>query len=154
VTIPGIGCRTAETLLAEVGADMGRFPTARHLASWAGMCPGNHDSAGKRASSQTRKGSPWLRTALVDAANAAGRTRTYLGARYHRPGARRSAKRAAVAVGHSLLVIVHAIRSRGTTLTYLGVNGFDERDRDHVRRRLTHRLEVLGYQASGSPQAE
>ena len=153
VTIPGIGRRTAETLLAEIGSDMSRFPSARHLASWAGMCPGNHESAGKRASGRTRKGSPWLRGALVDAAHAAGRTRTYLGAQYHRLAARRGAKRAAVAVGHSLIVIAYAILARSTTFTDLGVNYFDERDRDQVRRRLTRRLETLGYQVSVSPVA-
>lgn len=151
VTIPGIGRRTAETLLAEIGSDMGRFPSARHLASWAGMCPGNHESAGKRASGRTRKGSPWLRGALVDAAHAAGRTRTYLGAQYHRLAARRGAKRAAVAVGHSLIVIAYAVLARGTTFTDLGANFFDERDREQVRRRLTRRLETLGYQVSVSP---
>ena len=153
VTIPGIGRRTAETLLAEIGSDMSRFPSARHLASWAGMCPGNHESAGKRASGRTRKGSPWLRGALVDAAHAAGRTRTYLGAQYHRLAARRGAKRAAVAVGHSLIVIAHAVLARGTTFTDLGANYFDERDREQVRRRLTRRLETLGYQVSVSAVA-
>ena len=151
VTIPGIGRRTAETLLAEIGSDMRRFPNARHLASWAGMCPGNHESAGKRASGRTRKGSPCLRGALVDAAHAAGRTRTYLGAQYHRLAARRGTKRAAVAVGHSLIIIAHAILARGTTFTDLGVNYFDERDREQVRRRLTRRLETLGYRVSVSP---
>ena len=117
------------------------------------MCPGNHESAGKRASGRTRKGSPWLRGALVDAAHAAGRTRTYLGAQYHRRAARRGAKRAAVAVGHSLIVIAYAILAHSTTFTDLGVNYFDERDRDQVRRRLTRRLETLGYQVSVSPVA-
>ena len=153
VTIPGIGRRTAETLLAEIGSDMSRFPSARHLASWAGMCPGNHESAGKRTSGRTRKGSPWLRGALVDAAHAAGRTRTYLGAQCHRLAARRGAKRGAVAVGHSPIVIAYAILARSTTFTDLGIDHFDERDRDQVWRWLTRRLETLGYQVSVSPLA-
>jgi len=99
------------------------------------------------------QGQPRLRGALVDAAHAAGRTRTYLGAQYHRLAARRGAKRAAVAVGHSLIVIAYAILARGTTFTDLGANYLDERDRDQVRRRLTRRLETLGYQVSVSPVA-
>ncbi len=153
VTIPGVGRRTAETLLAEVGADMTRFPSARHLASWAGMCPGNHESAGKRSSGRTRKGSPWLRRILVDAAHGAGRTTTYLGAQYHRIAARRGGKRAAVAVGHSQLVIAYHVLRRGEPFHDLGANYFDERDREHVRRRLTHRLEALGYQVTVAPAA-
>jgi transposase len=147
-SVPGIGRRTAEVLLAEIGPDMSRFPTARHLASWAGMCPGQHESAGKSRAGTTRKGSPWLRSALVEAGKAAGRSKTYLGAQYHRLAARRGKRRAAVAVGHSLLVIVHAILSRGTTYLDLGANWFDERDREAVRRRLTRRLESLGYDVS------
>src|SRR5262249_28203823 len=95
-TVPGVGRRTAEVLLAEIGADRRRFPSAGHLASWAGLCPGNDESAGKRRSGRTRKGSPWLRTALVEAAQAAARTKdTYLAAQYRRLAARRGAKRAA-----------------------------------------------------------
>ncbi len=107
-TIPGVGQRTAETLLAEIGTDMSCFPSAKHLASWAGLCPGNHESAGKRKSGKTRKGSRWLREALVEAARAAARTRTtYLAAQYHRLAARRGGNKAAVAVaqydsGHQL----------------------------------------------------
>lgn len=119
-TIPGVGRRTAETLLAEVGADMTRFPSAHHLASWAGMCPGNSESAGKRQSGRTRKGSPWLRSILIDAAHGAARTSTYLGAQYHRLAVRRGGKRAAVAVGHSQLVIAYAVLSSGQPFRDLG----------------------------------
>jgi transposase len=153
VTIPGVGRRTAETLLAEVGADMSRFPSARHLASWAGMCPGNRESAGKRMSGRTRKGSPWLRGILIDAAHGAARTTTYLGAQYHRIAARRGGKRAAVAVGHSQLVIAYNVLRRGEPFHDLGAYYFDERHREHVRRRLTHRLEALGYQVTVAPAA-
>jgi hypothetical protein len=105
-TIPGVDRRTAEVVLAEIGTDMARFPTAGHLASWAGLCPGNNESAGKHASGRTRKGSKWLRTALVQVANAAARSKgTYLAAQYARIKGRRGHKKAIVAVAHSILVI-------------------------------------------------
>lgn len=105
-TIPGVGRRIAEILLAEVGSDMTRFPTAAHLASWAGMCPGNQECAGKRQSGKTRKGNPRLRTALVEAGQAAGRTRnSYPGAQYRRLVPRLGKKKATVAVGHTILII-------------------------------------------------
>ena len=120
-TVPGIGRRTAEVLLAEVGPEVARFPTAAHLASWAGMCPGNRESAGKRLSGRTRKGSPWLRSALVEAAQAAGRGRqTYLGAQYRRFARRLGAKKAAVAVGHAILVIAYHVLRDGTPYRDLG----------------------------------
>lgn len=150
-TIPGIGRRTAETLLAEIGPDMGRFPSSGHLASWAGLCPGNDESGGKRRSGRTRKGSPWLRASLVEAAQAAGRTRTYLGAAYRRLTTRRGSKRAAVAVAHMLLVIAYHVISRGEPYAELGANHFDELARDRVRQRLTRRLEALGYRVSLEP---
>jgi transposase len=145
-TIPGIGRYLAEALIAEIGTDMSRFPSAGHLASWAGMCPGNHASAGKRQSGKTRKGSPWLRALLIQAAHAAGRTRhTYLAAQYRRLAARRGKKRAAVAVGHTILVIVYHLITRETEYEDLGPTYYDERDRAVVERRLVRRLEQLGY---------
>lgn len=145
-TITGVGKRTAETILAEVGTDTSRFPTHRHLASWAGLCPGNNESAGKQRSGHTRKGSPWLRSALVESAWAAAKTKqTYLSAQYHRLAARRGGKRAALAVAHSILVIAYYIMARGQTYNDLGGNYFDERDRRQVERRLVKRLEGLGY---------
>jgi transposase len=149
-TVPGIARNTAEVLLAELTPDMSHFPSAHHLASWAGMCPGNDESAGKTHSGKTRKGSPWLRSALVRAGRSAGRTHTYLGAQYRRLATRRGAKRAGVAVGHSLLVIAYVILTRDVEFRDLGANYFDERDRDHVRRRLTRRLEQLGYRVEVS----
>src|SRR5215212_5635568 len=153
-TIPGIGRRTAEVLVAELGTDMNRFPTPGHLASWAGMCPGNDESAGKRRSGKTRKGSPWLRSALIEAARAAGRSKgTYLAAQYHRLAARRGTKRAAVAVGHTILLIVHRLLSEGDVHHDLGDRYFDERDRHAVERRLVARLVGLGYKVSLDPAA-
>jgi transposase len=152
-TIPGVGRRTAEVRVAEIGTDLRRFPSARHLAAWAGLCPGNDESAGKRRSGRTRKGSPWLRTALVEAARAAARSKdTYLAAQYRRLAARRGAKRAAVAVAHSLLVIVYVLLTRKQEgYQDLGTNYFDERDRQAVQRRLVRRLEALGYTVALQP---
>ena len=113
-TIPGIGRRVAEILVAEVGTDMSRFATAGHLASWAGMCPGQNESAGKRKSGRTRRGSPWLRSALIEAAHGAARSKgTYLGAQARRLKPRLGWKKTMVAVGHSILV--RASRRAGRT---------------------------------------
>ncbi len=128
-------------------------PSAAHLAAWAGMAPGNHESAGKRLSSTTRKGSPALRALLVEAGHAAGRTKsTYLAAQYHRLTARRGKKRAAMAVGHTILVIVYHLLKRGTTYEELGGGYFDERDRQAVERRLVRRLEALGNKVVLEPR--
>jgi transposase len=151
-TIPGVGRRTAEVLVAEIGVDMTRFPTAAHLAAWAGVAPGNNESAGKRRHAQTRKGSPWLRATLVEAAQAAGRTKsTYLGAQFRRLLPRKGKKRAAVAVGHSILVIAYHLLSKREPYHDLGVTYFDQRARQAVERRLVRRLEALGYTVSLQP---
>jgi transposase len=151
-TIPGVGRRTAEVLVAEIGVDRTRFPTAAHLASWAGMAPGHHQSAGKRRHAQTRKGSPWLRAALVEAAQAAGRTKsTYLGAQCRRVLPRKGKTRAAVAVGHSILIIVYHVLTKHEPYQDLGVTYFDQRARQAVERRLVRRLEALGYTVSLQP---
>jgi transposase len=153
-TIPGIGRSVAEVLVAEIGTDVGRFPSPKHLASWAGLCPGNHESAGKRRGGATRKGSPWLRACLVQAAHAAARTKgTYLAAQYRRLAARRGRAKAAVAVAHSILIIAYHVLTEGTVYCDLGGNYFDERDRQAVERRLVHRLQGLGYTVSLSPAA-
>jgi transposase len=152
--IPGVGRRTAEVLLAEIGTDMARFPSAAHLSSWAGMCPGNEESAGKRLSSKTRKGNCWLRVALIEAAQAAARKKdSYLSAQFHRLTARRGRKKAAVAVGHSILVIAYWLLTRPDLYQDLGSTYFDDRDRTRVERRLVHRLEGLGYTVELKPRA-
>ena len=148
-TIPGIGRRVTEQVLAEIGPDVARFPTAAHLASWAGLCPGNNESAGKRLSGRTRKGNVWLRGVLVEAAWGAARTRqTYLGAQYRRLAARRGAKRALIAVAHSLVVIIYHVLRDGTGYEDLGPNYFDERDRQATLRRSITRIERLGYRVT------
>jgi transposase len=144
---PGVGRRTAEVLVAEWGTDMSRFPTHRHCASWAGICPGQKESGGKRKRCPTRKGSPWLRTALVEAARAAARTKeTYLGAQYQRLARRRGANRAAVAVGHSLLVSSYYLLKEDQDYVDLGRHYFDERDREQIVRQNVKRLQQLGYE--------
>jgi transposase len=151
-TIPGIGRRIAEIFVAEVGVEMSRFPTAAHLAAWAGLAPGNNESAGRRRPATTRKGSPWLRAALVEAAQSAGRTKsTYLGAQFRRLLPRKGKKRAAVAVAHSILIIAYHMLTRHESYHDLGVNYFDERARHAGERRLVHRLEALGYIVSLQP---
>lgn len=146
-SIPGINSRAAQAILAEIGTDMRRFASAKHLASWAGMCSGNHESAGKRLSGKTRKGSPWLRQLLAEAAHAASRTKnTYLSALYRRLASRRGAKIALIAVGHAILVIIYHMLSEHTSYHDLGGNYFDERDRQATGKRLVRRLEKLGYQ--------
>jgi transposase len=143
--IPGVGRITAEVIVAELGTDMTRFPTAAHAASWAALCPGHHESAGKRTSGKTRKGNRSLRVALVEAAHAAGRSRgTYLSTQYHRFAARRGKKKAAVAVAHSILVIAYHLLQDGSSYHDLGADFFDRRNHDALERRLVHRLEQLG----------
>jgi transposase len=155
VTIPGVAERSAQVILAEIGTDMSRFPTAGHLASWAGMCPGNNESAGKHGSGRTRHGSKWLGIALVEAAQAAGRTKnTYLAAQYARIRTRRGPRRAAVAVGHSILVICWHLLSTGETYTDLGADYFDRRAHSQSRqRRLVAQLEAMGNKVTLEPIA-
>ena len=153
-TIPGVGQRAAESLIAEIGTDMSRFPSAKHLASWAGMCPGNHESGGKRLSGKTRKGSRWLRQSLVEIAHVASKTKnTYLAAQYRRIAARRGKKRALIAVGHTILTIAYMILTRKQPYQDLGAAYFDQREQHRVERRLVQRLERLGYEVSLQPKA-
>jgi transposase len=155
VGIPGVSYRTAQVILAEIGTDMSRFPTPGHLASWAGMCPGNNESAGKHRSGRTRHGSKWLRIALVEAAQAAGRSKdTYLAAQYARIRGRRGPGRAAVAVGHSILVIAWYLLSSGETYSDLGGDYFDKRRTSTAhQRRLVAQLEAMGHKVTPEPAA-
>jgi transposase len=150
-TIPGVGRRIAEIIVAEVGPDVRRFPSAGHLASWAGLCPGQDESAGKRRSGKTRKGNRWLRTALVEAAQSVRRTKTYLAAQFRRLASRRGFKKAMVAVAHSILRIVYHLLIDEHPFEDLGEAYFDQRQRQHVSRRLKQRLERLGYRVQLEP---
>jgi transposase len=143
-TIPGIGERVAEIVIAELGPDLAHFPSPSQLASWAGVCPGNHESAGKRKSGKTRSGNAALRRALVEAARAASRSRTYLRAQYYRLKPRRGAQRAAVAVAHSLIRIIYFVLTRKTDYKDLGPDYFDRRDAAATEQQLVRRLERLG----------
>jgi transposase len=148
-TIPGVDRRTAEILIAEVGTDMGPFPTADHLASWAGMCPGNNESAGKRRTGKTTRGSRWLRTTLVQAAWAARHTKgTYLAAQYRRLAARRGKKRALVAVGHTILGIAYHLLKNGTEYQELGGDFFERLDPERLTHNLVRRLQKLGHKVT------
>jgi len=150
-TIPGVSERIAEVIIAETGADMGRFPTPGHLTSWAGMCPGNNESAGRHKSGRTRNGDRWLRGALGQAAIGAARTKnTYLAARYRRLAARRGKQRAQVAVGASILQAAWHILSTNTDYADLGPDYYLSRTRDPHRKinRLTYELQALGYKVT------
>ncbi len=148
-TIPGVAQRIAEVIVSEIGSDMSRFPTADHLAAWAGVAPGNNESAGKRYSGTTRHGDRALTVALVQAAHAAARSRnTYLSAQYHRLAGRRGKKRAIVAVAHSILVISYHIIQRKEPYRDLGGDYFDQRRPEATAKRLLKRLQHLGYDIS------
>lgn len=148
-TIPGIGERVAETIVSEIGVEMKQFPTDGHLASWAGVCPGNNESAGKRKSGKTRKGNRYLRAALVQAAWAASHQKgTYLAAQYRRLVKRMGKKKALVAVGHSILVIVYHVLATRTSYRELGGDYFDQRHVAHHRARLIRQLEGMGLKVT------
>ncbi len=155
-TIPGVGRRTAEILAAEMGLDMSRFPTAGHLASWAGMCPGVHESAGKRKSGKRRAGNKALRRALTEAAQAAARTkkanRTYLRGQYRRMIVRCGKKKAAVAVGHTILRIAHHLLREEETYQEGVLVHLDEHRRARVQQRALDQLKALGYDITITPK--
>lgn len=151
-TIPGVGRRTAEIILSEIGTDMDRFPDASHLASWAGMCPGNHESGGKRQSGRTRHGNPWVRRALTEAGQAAGHSkRTDLGQWYRQLSRRRGAKRAAFATGHRILCLAYLLLTTGQE--YHDGDAADIRERERTRREryFVHQLQRLGHTVTLTP---
>ena len=155
-TMTGVAERTAQVMVAEIGTDISRFPTPGHLASWAGRCPGNDQSAGKRRSGHTRKGSKWLRIALEEAALAATRTKdSYLQAQYQRLRPRRGHRRALVAVQHSMLVAYWHMFTTGETYRDLGGDYYRKRDPERQTRRLIAQLEALGHKVTleALPQA-
>jgi transposase len=156
--VPGIGRRTAEIIVTEIGSTVERFPTARHLAAWAGVAPGNHESAGKHKRARTRRGNAWLKAALTEAAWAAVRCKTgYLPAQYGRLVGRRGRKRAIVAVAHTLVHIVYHMIATGSSYQDLGGDYFDQRDREGAERRALATLKKLGYRVelhASEPQPE
>jgi transposase len=153
ITVPGVERVAAWAFVAEVGSDMTQFPSAAHLASWAGLCPGNHESAGKRLSGKSRKGSPWLRRMACQSAWAAVRTKNcYLSAQFKRLTARRGNKRAIIAVAHSLLVIGYYLQTNCCVYQELGGNYFDRLHAEGLKRHLVKRLEGLGLSVTLQPQ--
>lgn len=153
-TMPGISTLSAEVIVSEIGQDMGRFPSAGHLVSWAGLCPRNDESAGKRRSTRLRKGAPWLKTTLVQCAWAAVRTpASYLQAQFHRLRSRRGAKKAIIAVAASMLTAMYHMLTDGTEYHDLGQDHFDGRAKEAQTRRLVARLEHLGYAVDIKPLA-
>jgi transposase len=158
-TIPGIAERTAQVIVSEIGVDMSRFRTAAHLASWAGLCPGNNESAGMHGNTRTRKGNPALRTALVEAAWAAARTDTYLGAKFRKLSRRfgkKGAKKAAVAVAHDLIAIAWHILRDGVEFYDLGADYFTRPGNPETTRRKDHlvrELHAMGYTVQITPAA-
>ena len=154
-TIPGVARQTAEVIVSEIGIDMSRFPTAAHLASWAGVAPGNHESAGKRYSGRTRHGNKALGSALNQAAHAAAKSKdTYLAAQYHHLARRRGRKKAIVAVAHSILTICYYLIQRHEPYRELGGDYFDQRDPERTKQRLISKLERLGFQVTVQPLAQ
>jgi transposase len=153
--IPGFDRRTGQNVIAEIGIDMSRFKTPSHLASWAGLCPGNNESAGKRKSGRTGKANRWLKAALTQAAWGASRTRrSYYSAQHRRLATRRGVKRATIAVAHSLLVTTHCLLSDPKPYTDLGANYFESRETPEEKaRHLIRKLERLGYNVQAQRQA-
>ena len=147
--IPGVGKQSAQVLITEIGTDMADFPSDKHLASWAGVCPGNNESAGKKKRGKTRKGNPTLKKTLVRCARSASRTKgSYLQAMYGRIAARRGSNIACMAVARTILEIYYHMVKDGTCYMDLGADYYDERNREFIARKSIKRLEGLGYKVS------
>ena len=152
-SIPGIGETSAYALMAELGVNMDQFPNEHHLSSWAGMCPGNNESAGKHRSGKTRNGSKWLRSLLVEIAWCAVRTKgSYFHAQYHRLAARRGSKRAIVAVAHSILIVIYHVMKYQIPYRELGGDYFEQLNSERLRHHYKKRLESLGYEVEIKPK--
>jgi transposase len=152
--IPGVGREVAQVIIAELGVDMNRFPSAAHAASWAGLAPGKNESAGKNRSGKITPGNRYLKAMLVQAAHAVSRTKdNYLAAQFRRLAARRGKKRAAIAVAHSILVIAYHMLRDGTEYRDLGGDYFDKRNKEKLQRNLVRRLEGLGLKVMLEPAA-
>jgi transposase len=148
-TIPGVGEPVARVIVSEMGVNMKQWPTDKHLASWAGMCPGNNESAGKQKSGKTRKRNQYLRTALVQATWAASRAKgSYLSAKYQRLVKRMGKTKALVAVGHTILVMTYHILSNKQSYQELGGDYFERKNLKVQRERLIHKLESLGLKVT------
>lgn len=153
--VTGLSRRSIEVLLGELGWDMSHFPDAAHAASWVGICPGQHETGGKQKSGRTRQGNRWAKTVLIQAAHAAGHThKTYLGEQYRRISARRGSKKAAMAVGHSILVIFYHMVKSGESYHEKGADYFTTVNKEKVQQRLVRQLERLGNTVILQPQAE
>jgi transposase len=153
-TIPGVSELSARTVIAEIGTDMSRFPTEAHVISWAGLCPRNDESAGKRRSNRMRKGAPWLKTARIQCAWAGVRKKaSYLQAQFHRLRARRGAKKAIGAVAASMLTAIYHMLTDGTLYQDLGADYFDRRTKTAQTKRLVSRLQSLGFDVQIAPAA-
>lgn len=145
--IPGVSKRIAQVIIAEIGVDMNQFPSAEHLASWASVCPGNRESAGKRQGGRTRQGNVWLKSILIEAGWSASRTKgTFLAARYRNIARRRGRKRASLAVGHSILKIAwYLMKDEETRYSEIGADYYETTAKDRLARQLLKRLGKLGY---------
>jgi transposase len=152
--VTGLSRRSIEVLLGELGWDMSHFPDAAHAASWVGICPGQRETGGKQLSSRTRQGNRWAKTVLIQAAHAAGHTQTYLGEQYRRISARRGAKKAAMAVGHSILVIFYHMVKTGEPYHEKGADYFTTVNKQKIQQRLIRQLERLGNRVILQPQVE
>jgi len=153
VTIPGVDALTAAAIVAEIGVDMTVFGTAQRLAAWAGLCPANHESAGKQKRRGTRKGNPYLKATLVTAAVCGARTKgTYLRDKFHRLRARMGTKKAAVAIAHKILVAAFHMLQRAVAFADLGADYLDRADKHHTAKRLVRRLDALGYNVMLRPK--